>query len=137
MRFKVGQVYENIDDGRSAVVAEIRNSGRVGLQRLTDTTLKNGSCGPSSNGLEGGGERQGQDNGRAKARPTKIMPNGPGLCRGNECPDQAEMPTGWYVGTSRAAKKWGSAVSARISFELESFSPIPRRICNASPATLA
>jgi hypothetical protein len=37
MRFKVGQVYECIDDGRQAVVAKIRGDGREGLLRFTDT----------------------------------------------------------------------------------------------------
>jgi hypothetical protein len=37
MRFEVGQVYECIDDGRQAVVAQTRGDGREGLLRFTDT----------------------------------------------------------------------------------------------------
>lgn len=37
MRFKVGQAYECIDDGRKAVVAQIREDGREGLLRFLDT----------------------------------------------------------------------------------------------------
>jgi hypothetical protein len=37
MRFLVGQIYECIDDGRTAVVAEIRSDCREGLLRFTDT----------------------------------------------------------------------------------------------------
>jgi hypothetical protein len=37
MRFEVGQAYECIEDGGSAVVARIRNDGREGLLRFLET----------------------------------------------------------------------------------------------------
>jgi hypothetical protein len=37
MHFEVGQAYECIEDGRSAVVAQTRNDGREGLLRFLET----------------------------------------------------------------------------------------------------
>ena len=37
MRFKIGQAYECIDNGRKAVVAQTREDGREGLLRFLDT----------------------------------------------------------------------------------------------------
>ena len=36
MRFAVGQAFENIVDGRQAVIAEIRDEGRAGRLRFLD-----------------------------------------------------------------------------------------------------
>lgn len=36
MRFSVGQAFENIVDGRQAVIAEIRDEGRAGRLRFLD-----------------------------------------------------------------------------------------------------
>ena len=38
MRFAVGQVYEYVDNGRQAVVGQVREDGRVGLLRFLDTS---------------------------------------------------------------------------------------------------
>jgi hypothetical protein len=37
MRFKLGQVYECIDNGRRAIVVQARSEGREGLLRFADT----------------------------------------------------------------------------------------------------
>jgi hypothetical protein len=36
MRFAIGQAFENIADGRQAVIAESRDGGRAGLLRFLD-----------------------------------------------------------------------------------------------------
>jgi hypothetical protein len=38
MCFAVGQVYECVDNGRQAVVGQVREDGRVGLLRFLDTS---------------------------------------------------------------------------------------------------
>jgi hypothetical protein len=40
MRFIIGQVYECVDNGRQAVVADIKDGGRIGLLRFLDTEIK-------------------------------------------------------------------------------------------------
>jgi hypothetical protein len=36
MRFAIGQAFENVADGRQAVIAQIRDDGRAGLLRFLD-----------------------------------------------------------------------------------------------------
>jgi hypothetical protein len=36
MRFAVGQAFENVVDGRQAIIAEIRDDGRAGRLRFLD-----------------------------------------------------------------------------------------------------
>jgi len=40
MRFELGQVYECVDNGKQAIVVQVRSEGREGLLRFADSSAE-------------------------------------------------------------------------------------------------